>query len=171
MNSASHGKTAARTRLALIAASVLASTLLGCASPQSSAGGGETSLERAYQRFQTYLSDCSKSFGVDPRTATGVGERELLPREREWRSCAYEGIRALLVPAAKQPELFAQVITEDQSMTDRIAKGSMTRSERRARLDQLHEMIAQKEGQSSAEVSQEKAERNAQLVRQVRGLP
>jgi hypothetical protein len=75
------------------------------------------------------------------------------------------------VPATRHPELYGQLIAEDQSMTDRIAKGTMTRSERRARIEQLHEMIARKEGQTSAEISQEQAQRNAQLVRQVRGLP
>jgi hypothetical protein len=169
MNSARPGKTPATSRLALLAVSLLASTLLGCAT--SPPPGDDTSLERAYARFQTYLNDCSKSIGIDPRTATGVGERELMAKEREWRSCAYEGIRAVLVPATRHPELYGQLISEDQTMTDRIAKGSMTRSERRARLEQLRETIAQKEAQSSAELPQERAERNAQLVRQVRGLP
>ena len=169
MKAARCGNAASATRLLL--AGAMAAALFGCAAPSAPGGSGANAFERAYARLQTYLDDCSKSVGVDPRTAKGVGERELLPREREWRSCAYEGIRSVLVPTTRHPELYGQLIAEDQSMTDRIAKGSMTRTERRARLDQLHEMIAQKEGQSGAELSQEQAQRNAQLVRQVRGLP
>ena len=153
------------------AAGMLAANLSSCATPQTPAEPIETPLQRGFERFQAYLNDCSKTTGTDPRTATGVGERELVAREREWRACAYEGIRALLVPVTKYPELYAQLISEDQAMTDRVAKGTMTRSERRARLDQIRETIAQREGQGSPELSQAKAERNAQLVRQVRGLP
>jgi hypothetical protein len=171
MNAARSGNISVTTRLRLLLAGMLASALFGCAGPQAPAQSEATAVERAFARFQAYLDDCSRSVGVDPRTAKAVGERELLPREREWRSCAYEGIRSQLVPATRHPELYGQLIAEDQSMTDRIAKGTMTRSERRARIEQLHEMIARKEGQTSAEISQEQAQRNAQLVRQVRGLP
>lgn len=171
MNWSGRGRTPARTRFALMTAGLLASTMLACTTSPTPAESTETPLQRSYARFQTYLNDCSKNTGTDPRTATGVGERELLPREREWRTCAYEGIRALLVPTARHPELYGQLIAEDQSMTDRIAKGTMTRSERAARLDQMREMIAQKEQQSAADISRAQAERNAELVRQVRGLP
>lgn len=164
------GRAPAR-QLMMATAGVLASTLLACSTAPTSAGADQTPLQQSYAKFQTYLNDCAKNIGVDPRTAKGVGERELLPKEREWRACAYEGIRALLVPTARHPGLYGQLIAEDQSMTDRIAKGTMTRSERAARLDQLREAIAQKEQQSTAEISQAKAERNAELVRQVRGLP
>lgn len=171
MNWAGFGRIRARTPLAMIAASVFAAVLSSCTTTGTTAEPIETPLQRGYERFQAYLEDCSKTHGTDPRKATGVGERELVAREREWRACAYEGIRALLVPATKHPELYAQMISEDQSMTDRIARGMMTRSERRARLEQLREVIAQKEGQARPDLSPATAERNAQLVRQVRGLP
>ena len=164
------GRTPARL-FALMGAGVLTLTVLACSTAPMSAQADETPLQQSYAKFQTYLNECSKSIGVDPRTAKGVGEHQLLPKEREWRACAYEGIRALLVPTAKHPELYGQLIAEDQSMTNQIANGTMTRSQRAARLDQLRETIAQKERQSMAEISEEKAERNAALIRQVRGLP
>jgi hypothetical protein len=171
MENSKSGKSSMRSAYLSIVTGVLSLALLSCSTAPLSPAETETPLQRAYGQFQAYLDNCSKTTGTDPRKATGVGERELVSREREWRACAYEGIRVLLVPAARHPELFAQMIAEDQNMTDRIAKGTMTRSERRARLDELREAIAQKEGQSSAEVSQARAERNAELVRQVRGLP
>jgi hypothetical protein len=83
--------------------------------------------------------------------------------EREWRSCAYEGIRTIIMPASTYSQDYAEMIAEDQVMTEKVAQGEMTRTERRARLDAMREEIAAKEAKAS-ELSAEHAERNAALV-------
>jgi hypothetical protein len=152
-----------------IAAVALIGLLAACAGEQSAPKHEKTAVELAYERFLTYLDNCSATYETDPRTAA-VGENELVVREREWRTCAYDGIRTIVMPASTYPGDYAEMIAEDQAMTEKIAQGGMTRSERRARLDMMREEIAAKEA-SASEVSASHAERNAALVRQIRGLP
>ena len=45
------------------------------------------------------------------------------------------------MPQARVPRLYQQAIQEDQAMTARIAKGELTRAERRQRLENLAENI------------------------------
>jgi hypothetical protein len=152
-----------------IAAVALVGLLAACAGEQGAAKQEKTAVEGSHERFLTYLDKCSATHGTDPRTAT-VGENELVAHEREWRSCAYEGIRTIIMPASAYSQDYAEMIAEDQVMTEMVAKGEMTRTERRARLDAMREEIAAKEAKAS-ELSAEQAERNAALVRQIRGLP
>jgi hypothetical protein len=152
-----------------IAAVALVGLLAACAGEQGAPKHEKTAVELSHERFLAYLDNCSATYGTDPRTAT-VGEKELVAHEREWRSCAYEGIRTIIMPASTYSQDYAEMIAEDQVMTEKVAQGEMTRTERRARLDAMREEIAAKEAKAS-ELSAEHAERNAALVRQIRGLP
>lgn len=153
----------------VIVAVALVGLLTACAGEQSASMHEKTAVEMAHERFLTYLDNCSKTYGTDPRTAT-VGENELVVHEQEWRACAYEGIRTIIVPASSFRQDYEKMIAEDQVMTDKVARGEMTRTERRARLDSMREEIATKEAEVS-ELSDEQGARNAALVRQIRGLP
>jgi hypothetical protein len=123
--------------------------LAGCGGPGATQHSGSTaSIDRAHAQFQQYLDQCTQSVGSDSRTAA-VGETELAPGEQEWRACAYEGLRSIMMPASTNPGLYTQLITEDQAMTDKIAAGTMTRSARQARLDQLRAEIESREAASA----------------------
>lgn len=150
-------------------ASIAVIGLLAACGGQQASSTQPSKYQQAYAQFEKHLDKCSATHETDPRTAA-VGENELAPREREWRTCAYDGIRTLLVPGSADPELYATLIAEDQAMTEKVANGQMTRSERRARLDEIRDNITAKEARS-AELSEADAEHNAALVRQVRGLP
>ncbi len=152
-------------RYKFFAAMACAFFVAACASSQTTPE--QTKLEIAEQNFNAYLDECSATFATDPRVAT-VGETELAPRELEWRACAYEGVRTILAPATTQPTAFVALIEEDKVMTEKIASGEMTRSARSARIDEVLNQIADKEA-VMAPVS--KSERDAALIRQVRGLP
>ncbi len=152
-----------------IAAIALVGVLAACASQQGATTQEKSRIELANEQLVAELDQCSARHDTDPRTAT-VGENELAPREREWRACAYEGIRAILVPASAVPEVYDELIAEDEALTDQVEAGEITRTERRARLDQLREEIAAKEARAT-EQPRSAAERGAEIVRQLRGLP
>lgn len=153
--------------LAGIASLGLAGLLAACAMEKTTPQ--PTRLQLAYEQFEKHLEGCSSTHQTDPRTAA-AGENELAPREQEWRACAYDGVRTILMPASVDPRMLASLIEEDKAMTEKIAQGQMTRSERKARLDEIRGEIATKERQA-ARISAEEAEHNAALVRQIRGLP
>lgn len=104
----------------------------------------DSAVDEAYMRFAQHLDGCTEATARDPRLAT-IGENELAPGERQWRSCAYDGLRSIMMPISAYPELYAQLIAEDQAMTDGIAAGTVTRSARQARLDALRSEIASRE--------------------------
>jgi ABC-type amino acid transport substrate-binding protein len=125
-------------RLGLILCALLALILAACAS-----GTGSS----AEERFAAHLDQCTVQYGFDPDATEGVGERELAPNEREWRACAYSGVETGLIPGSAVPDAYRRLIAEDQVLTDAVAAGTITRQERRARLEELFAAIAEAEAQ------------------------
>jgi hypothetical protein len=138
-----------RSAALALPALVVGLLLAGCGGPGATQQSGSTaSIDRAHAQFVQHLDQCTQTVGSDPRSAA-VGETELAPGEREWRACAYEGLRTIMMPASTNPDLYAQLITEDQAMTDKVAAGTMTRSARQARLDALRAEIESWEATST----------------------
>lgn len=110
-------------------------------------GGCATlSEEGAERRMDAHMARCSARHGYDPAAVTGVGEHELAPGEREWRACVYQGIRTLIIPQTAIPQVYENLIAQDTEMTDAIERGTLTRSQRKARIDNLVRVIRQREG-------------------------
>lgn len=85
--------------------------------------------------FEAHLSACTQAHGYDPEFTEDLGPRDLGVGEREWRRCAYQGIRMVVVPNSSLPRLFEGVVSEDRGTTDAIGRGQATREERRQRLE------------------------------------
>jgi len=97
----------------------------------------------------------------------------LAPHELEWRQCAYDAVRKY---AGSHPTLtgrYEQLINEDITMTNAVQAGSMTRSQRRQRIQALAEQIKgaeESEVQAEAVDQAQETERVRQVVDGMRGF-
>lgn len=133
---------------------------------QSSSSRSQDPLAAARQQLVADLGQCTNTFGYDPRTVAGVTEKQLAPRELQWRQCGYDAVRRY---GRSHPALtgrYEQLINEDITMTNAIQSGSMTRSQRRQRIEEL---VGQIKGAEESQAQAAAAEREQEMdrVRQV----
>ena len=83
------------------------------------------------------LQQCTGRYGYDPNQTAELAENALAPNELPWRQCAYEAVRAYAEAHPSVGDLYTQLINEDITMTTAIQQGTLTRSERRARIEAL----------------------------------
>ena len=107
---------------------------------QSTPVGSTTGAPGIRQAIGQAMTDCTAAHGFDPDIVT-VDDGSLAPGEREWRACVYAAIEARVIPQTPVPAAYRELIAEDRTMTDAIAAGSLTRSARRARLEDLADDI------------------------------
>jgi hypothetical protein len=107
-----------------------------CAAPGPEAGAPQ---------LKRHLQACTDRYGYAPETLPPPGERELAPHELAWRSCVYQALRAVATSFTLVPQRYEQLIAEDHALTQQIARGEATRSERRARLEANLEAIEREE--------------------------
>ena len=112
---------------AIVLAVALALGAVGCA-PRP------TEPERAGRALDDALAACSAAQAFDPKAAA-LPERALAPGEPEWRACARRAVLEQIVPNSSVPELYRRLVEADVQMTEAIAAGTLTRSERSARLE------------------------------------
>jgi hypothetical protein len=132
----------------------------------SSTSQSQSPLSAARQQLVADLGQCTNTFGYDPKTAAGVAENQLAPNELQWRQCAYDAVRKY---GGSHPSLtgrYEQLINEDITMTNAIQAGSMTRSQRRQRIEALIEQIKEAE-ESQAQAAAVEQEQEMDRVRQV----
>src|SRR5262245_16450439 len=94
-------------------------------------------LSLLHQQLVSALKQCTGKYGYDPNQTAGVAENALAPNELQWRQCAYEAVRAYAEAHPSLADLYTQLINEDITMTTAIQQGTLTRSERRARIEAL----------------------------------
>ena len=99
-----------------------------------------TEPQRAEKTLQDALADCTARHGYDP-AGPALPDRALAPGERAWRDCAHQAILTSIVPKSSVPELYRSLIADDERMTAALDVGTMTRSERRIRLESSIEAI------------------------------
>ena len=110
------------------------------------------------------LAECAEEYAYDPNKAEGLGEYDLAPTELDWRRCAYQGVREIMIPNSRIPDAYRRLIDEDRAMTERIQRREMTRSERRARLDQILESVrAQEKERSLRNLERQQTELKARM--------
>ncbi|MEK9660205.1 MAG: hypothetical protein VW644_00450 [Alphaproteobacteria bacterium] len=105
---------------------------------------------------------CTAAHGYDPRKPGEISENELAEGERAWRDCMYAGIDADIAHRSSSPAEWRALIDADRQMTDAIAAGSMTRSQRAARLQMLIANIRMAE-LTAADRRVREAQRNLEL--------
>jgi hypothetical protein len=123
-----------------------------CATDEKAPSSPEVaSLTAARAKLTSDLEACTAAHGYDPQAVSGVAENALAPGELDWRECAYNAARTY---ARANPPMrldYELLIHEDRSMTEQIQQGTMTRSERRAKIDaRIAEIKAEEERQLEA---------------------
>jgi hypothetical protein len=116
-----------------LALGLLVALPLGCKAPTPEP-------ERAEKTLQDALADCTARTGYEP-TSAALPERALAPGEGAWRDCARQAIQANIMPKSSVPELYRGLIADDERMTAAVDAGTMTRAERRLRLESSIESI------------------------------
>lgn len=90
------------------------------------------------EQLDAQLATCSGQY--DYRAGAmeaSLGPHELAPDERAWRACVYQAVETNVMPNMNLRDRVQEVIDADRTMTDEIAAGTLTRAERRARVDKL----------------------------------
>ncbi len=142
-------------------------TAVGCAQ-QSPQHEQRASFVELKARLETYLSQCTQTFGLDPRKESGLSENKLAPNERDWLDCAYKGIERIMIPNSDFPGMYRDFIAEAQSIVDLMDRGGVTRTQRRDRLQTLITQIENAEIvrmiRNEPQMSEEKHRENTELV-------
>jgi hypothetical protein len=151
----------------------LAVLAAACASQEAAVEGSGQQVLEARNMLSADVRACSAQLGFDPATATGLGERELAPQELQWRQCAYDAGRRYIDRNPAMRSLMEQLIAEDSQMTGAIQQGTLTRSERRARVEELLGQLRaaeQKELSAISAQQERKAEEMNTVYEGIRGL-
>ncbi len=149
--------------LALATAMILVVT--ACESQSTTTGASSADVIEARDALIAELKQCTLNHGYDPNAA-GLPETALAPNELPWRQCAYDAAHRYGRAHPAVSDRYEQLITEDLQMTTAIQQGTMTRSQRRIRVEQLIEQIkAAEDAQIKAAASEQ--ERQQQQLRNV----
>lgn len=157
--------------------------LIACIStPTGALAASPSLLSSLHQQLVAALKECTGKYGYDPSQTAGVAENALAPNELPWRQCAYDAVRAYAQEHPSLSDLYTQLINEDITMTTAIQQGTLTRSERRARIETLLTQIraaedfqieaADNQGQGGQNPNWSSQERNqlSNVVEGVRGF-
>ena len=144
---------------AAIATVALAVVTAACSAPSTSRDiAGTREIVTARGQLDDYMAQCTKRYGYDPEAASKLGSNVLGPGEREWRECVYQGIEKYLIPRTLSPDVYRQAIAEDRKMTEAVAHGEMTRTQRQARVRQMLEEIDRIEEANRAKLQMDRLE-------------
>lgn len=126
----------------------------GCADapPRTSA----SPILQARQQLNADLGTCAQRYSYDPAKAANVAENALAPNELQWRQCIYEALGRYAKANPAMASTYQSLIANDMAMTSAIQQGTMTRSQRKARVEQLVAQIKASEDKmiAAAEVAQ-----------------
>jgi hypothetical protein len=141
----------------------VAAAVSACGGQSNQSASSAGSPIEGRDRLVADLRQCTQVHGYDPQDTVGIAETALAPNELPWRQCAYDAVRAYEGSHPAMRGRYEQLIAEDIQMTTAIQQGAMTRSQRRARIEELLAQIkAAEEAQIEAAAS-EQARQNDQL--------
>jgi hypothetical protein len=147
--------------------------LAGCTSDTASTAGSPSAVMAAREQLQTNLHQCTATYGYNPNQVSGIAEHALAPHELQWRQCAYDAIRTYTIANPALMSNYDQLVAEDISMTTAIQQGTMTRSQRHARIEELLGQIREAEDREIDTYDTMREEQHQQLrnvVENMRGF-
>jgi hypothetical protein len=139
----------------------IAAVVCACAEPSGTSASPEQARIAARDAFVAELGECTRTHGYDPSAVSGIGEHSLAPNELPWRQCASDAVRAYARSNPPLAPMYEQLIAEDIAMTTSIQQGTLTRTQRRARIEALLAQIDRAE-QDQILLAQFERERQAQ---------
>lgn len=160
----------AKLAILLLTFPLLGLTLTGCAPQSTITASPQSSLATARHILVASLNQCTQRYGYDPNNVPGISEHSIAPGELQWRQCAYDAIRAYEKSNPALANLYEQLISEDIQMTIAIQQGTLSRSQRRARIDALIAQIKAAEETEMSRYANEQAEQWEQVRQVVNGL-
>jgi hypothetical protein len=150
----------------LVLSGAVAVVTVSTSAPMTNAA---TALSILRPQLVAALNECTRTHGYDPEQTAAVAEDALAPNELPWRQCAYDAVRAYAEENPSSGDLYSQLIKEDMAMTTAIQEGSLTRSQRRARIETLLGQIrAAEDARTQAAAKQGSGGQNPALLHQGR---
>lgn len=138
-----------KTNMRIATTSVV--VIMACGPASTSNDTADTrEIVTARRQLDDHVEECTKRYGYDSDAGSNLESNVLGLGEREWRDCVYRGIEKYLIPRAQSPDLYRRAIAEDRKMTEAIAKGEMTRTQRQDRVQQMLKEIDRTEETSRA---------------------
>jgi hypothetical protein len=131
-----------------LAAAVALCFVCGCSTPTPPTASSGGSQLRA--QLDADMHTCTRQYGYDPATVSGIADDALAPNELEWRQCMYQALTANAKQHPERAQSYQSLIDSDIAMTAAVKQGTMTRSQRRARIEQLIADMHAREVQVSA---------------------
>ena len=154
--------------------SCLAGILMaGCATDTASTTAAQSPVIAAREQLQANIHQCTATYGYNPEKVSGVAEHALAPHELQWRQCAYDAVRTYTTANPTLMSNYDQLVAEDISMTTAIQQGTMTRSQRRARIEELLGQIRDAENQqirADASMQEQQNQQVRNVVEDMRGF-
>lgn len=148
--------TTRKAHLAAAFAALFAFGLSACVAdrPDRAASPEAARLTQARAKLDGDIAACTSAHGYDPRNAGAIAENALAPGELEWRDCAYLAARNYARVNEPMRLDYELLISDDRKMPRAVQAGTMTRTERRARIEtRLADIKAQEEAQLQAAAS------------------
>jgi len=155
----------AAVRSKVLAVFIMAS-IAGCSGQGPATDSAASGPIAGRDRLIADIHQCSQRYGYDPSRVQGVAENALAPQELQWRQCAYDATRVYEQANPAMKSQYEQLIAEDIEMTTAIQQGTMTRSQRRARIEALVAQIKSTE-EAQAKATATEQERQMEQVRNV----
>jgi hypothetical protein len=149
---------------------IVAMMVAACANQTASKTPPEHQIVETRDKLPADMRQCTEQQGYDPAKITGVAESALAPQELQWRQCVYDALRVYARANPAIASKYEQLIAEDTTMTTAIQRGTMTRGQRRTRVEQLIAAISSAEEAQISAAATEHARQMRQLQNQVNGL-
>ena len=152
----------------LALATAMIALVTACESQSTATSMSSDTVIAARDALIADLKQCTLNHGYDPNAA-GLPENALAPNELPWRQCAYDAAHRYGQAHPAVSNRYEQLISEDLQMTTAIQQGTMTRSQRRIRVQQLIEQIKAAEDAQIRAATDEQARQQEQLQNVVNG--
>jgi len=152
----------------LAMATAMIALVTACESQSTATSTSSDTVIAARDALIADLKQCTLNHGYDPNAA-GLPENALAPNELPWRQCAYDAAHRYGQAHPAVSDRYEQLISEDLQMTTAIQQGTMTRSQRRIRVQQLIEQIKAAEDAQIKAATNEQARHQEQLRNVVDG--
>lgn len=94
---------------------------------------GNATSQGVAKKLGDLLPSCTEKHGYSLQNSKDLGAYELGDGELAWQACVYAGIRSQIIPGSPFPELYEDLIKNDEAMTVLIGKRDLSRKDRRTR--------------------------------------
>jgi len=151
-------------------AMAMSAALAGCGDQTNATAASTAQLNQARDKLVADEKACSVQFGYDPNNTASIPDNALAPQELQWNQCVYNAIRAYERSNLAMAGHYEQLIGEHSQMTTAIQQGTMTRTQRRGRMDQLLAQVEAGEDEQAKESGMDEQLQTQRIRNVVNGL-